>query len=95
MAKENRRTIRRALQHKAAILNGNGSILARCTVMDVSAQGAKIATQDVTEIPDEFVLLLAKGGTVRRQCKVAWRKENEVGVKFVMRSSKGATKGLT
>jgi PilZ domain len=88
MTKENRRNVRRTLQHKIAILNSDGSILASCTMTDVSALGAKITTQEKTEIPDEFVLLLAKGGEVRRQCKVVWRKENEFGVKFVVASEK-------
>jgi PilZ domain len=88
MTKEHRRSVRRTIQHKSAILNDDGSILANCTMMDVSAHGAKIATLEKTEIPDEFVLLLAKGGKVRRKCKVAWRRQNEVGVKFVVTPQK-------
>jgi PilZ domain len=92
MTKENRKSLRRTVQHNAAILNSDGSILGGCAMMDVSAQGAKLVVQGEIEIPDEFVLLLTRGGKVRRQCKVAWRKEDEIGVKFLGGPPKDGTK---
>jgi hypothetical protein len=36
-------------------------------------------------LPAELVLSLAKDGKVRRHCELVWRKDNEVGVRFVAR----------
>ena len=85
---ENRKTPRRAVQHPAVVLNGNGSVFCLCTMKDVSATGAKLEmvktdTATQREIPMEFTLLLSKYGNVRRRCRVSWRSENALGVEFV------------
>lgn len=86
---EGRESKRRIFRHTAMILNGDKSIFGPCTMLDVSANGAKIKLQVKDELPDEFILLLSKGGEVSRRCKVAWRIGTEVGVQFVFGSSKG------
>ncbi len=55
---------------------------------DVSATGAKLEVvkaeaEEQLVLPDEFTLLLSKSGNVRRQCKISWRSENAVGVRFI------------
>jgi hypothetical protein len=94
MAKENRRNVRRTLQHKIAILNSDGSILTSCTMTDVSALGAKITTQVKTEIPDEFVLLLAKGGKVRRQMQSRMAKGERIWCQIRCSIRKSVTSDL-
>jgi PilZ domain-containing protein len=82
MSKEARKSIRRVIRHAGAILS-DGSILSKCTVLDVSSSGAKIALQTPIEVPEKFILLMSKGGKVRRQCQVVRRSETEIGVQFV------------
>jgi PilZ domain len=86
--REARKSQRRLFRHPAMILNSDKSIFGQCTMLDVSANGAKIKLQVGDQVPDEFILLLSKGGKVSRQCKVSWRRETEIGVQFVVGSSK-------
>jgi PilZ domain len=53
-----------------------------CVVSDASDSGARIDVQDSDILPDSFVLLLTSNGTVKRYCRVMWRKPTQVGVKF-------------
>jgi hypothetical protein len=72
MSIENRKAIRRTIRHPALILNPDGSIFLPCTMIDVSATGAKIVLQEPAEVPDEFIVLLSKHASVRRKCKTSW-----------------------
>jgi hypothetical protein len=87
MRKEARKSERKVFRKPAAILNADGSLFGMCTMLDVSATGAKIEPQVATEVPNEFILLLSNDGKVRRRCKISWRTETEIGVQFVVRSS--------
>jgi PilZ domain len=91
MTKEARKGRRRIVRHPAMILNSDKSIFGQCTMLDVSANGAKIKLQVGDQVPDKFILLLSKDGKVSRQCKVSWRKGTEIGVQFVVGSSKDNT----
>jgi hypothetical protein len=85
---ENRKTRRRVVAHPAAVIDRDGSVFCQCTMKDVSATGAKLEVvkteaPDQPILPDEFTLLLSKSGNVRRQCRISWRSENAIGVKFI------------
>jgi hypothetical protein len=71
------------MQWKALIVGVDGSIVAECMTMNVSANGARLLLPPSVEVPDSFDLVLAKIGGVRRQCEVTWRSDKGVGVKFV------------
>jgi PilZ domain len=51
-----------------------------CILVDVSNGGAKIAGVRAHTIPDEFRLRTPLGD--RRSCRVIWRTEDTLGVKF-------------
>ena len=87
MSKEARKSIRRPLSQQGAVLSDH-TLLSACTVLDVSASGARIQLQTPNDIPDKFILLLSKNGKVRRQCQVVRRTEIELGVRFVLDASK-------
>lgn len=91
MGREHRKSLRRVVCLPAAMLNGDESILGICTMLDVSAGGAKIKLRAATEVPNEFILLLSKNGKVRRRCRVSRRTETEIAVQFVVGSSKDST----
>ena len=82
MGIENRKSRRRFVAQPAIILNGDGTILGSCTMLDVSASGAKLQLKPPTEVPGDFILILSKNGQVRRRCKVAWQSEAAIGVRF-------------
>jgi len=65
----------------ARLVLDNGE-LCDCALSDVSDRGARINVHDSETIPENFLLLLAGNGAARRQCRVIWRKPQQVGVKF-------------
>jgi hypothetical protein len=48
-------------------------------VKDISEQGTKIIYSAAEKIPDELVLTM---GINRQHCRVMWRRQKEVGVRF-------------
>lgn len=82
MTKEKRKKIRRALRYKAWIGLGEGSPLSGCMVSDISETGARLDVEDPRALPEVFNLLLSGRGGLYRRCRVVWRTENEIGVRF-------------
>lgn len=86
MSAERRVAPRQDLRWKCLIIDLAGSIAGPCMMADVSASGAKLELKQSVDVPDEFILLLSSND-VRRQCKVVWRLENHIGVRFVLSPS--------
>ena len=80
---EKRRSLRRGVCWNGLILDDQGSIIAQCFMMDVSASGAKLVMDAGINVPDSFVLALARNAAVRRNCEVVWRAATSIGVCFV------------
>jgi hypothetical protein len=80
---ELRNARRRVTWHPAILLNRDGSILCLCMMKDVSASGAKLELMKPCDVPDEFTLRLSKYGNVHRDCKISWRADTVIGVRFV------------
>lgn len=81
---EKRSATRRDIHWRALVVNLDGSVLGPCVVRNVSETGAKIVHREKIDGPDEFFLLLAAEGKVKRHCRVAWRSEKEMGVRFIV-----------
>jgi hypothetical protein len=75
-----KREVRRARRLWAWIKVQDRTI-AECHVMDISNNGAKIATTTPSLVPDRFDLAFAEGGQTR-SCEVIWRHGRICGVKF-------------
>lgn len=56
-----------------------------CTVRNLSATGASLEVESPIGIPDSIVLESEGGG---RRCRVIWRKEKRIGVRFTDRKEK-------
>jgi hypothetical protein len=56
--------------------------LRSCLLFDISQSGARIEIDEPAAVPDEFILYLSHSGSARRGCKVMWRKQRQLGVKF-------------
>jgi len=80
---EKRRSPRRGVCWNGLILDDQGRIIAQCFMMDVSATGAKLVMDPDINVPDLFVLTLARNAAVRRNCEVVWRAATSIGVCFV------------
>lgn len=83
MGIQNRKHPRRNVQQFGMILNSDGSAPVRCTMVDVSASGARLRLNAASEVPDEFTLVLSKAGRVRRRCRIVWRREELMGIQFL------------
>jgi hypothetical protein len=53
-----------------------------CIIRNMSETGAQLAVESPVGIPDEFTLLI-KPQLKKRNCRVAWRKADRIGVRFV------------
>jgi hypothetical protein len=83
MGKELRKTPRRFVSQPALMIREDGSIIGQCMLLDISAGGARLKLAGDVSAPAEFTLLLSKfNSAMRRQCKIAWERENQIGVRF-------------
>jgi hypothetical protein len=64
------------------MLDGGGEPIP-CVVWDISAGGARIAAARATAFPDQFALLTGKDTKSCRFCHVVWRREGQLGVRFI------------
>jgi len=81
MRGDKRKARRHRMRVDARLVLDSGE-LCDCALSDVSDRGARINVHDSEIIPENFVLLLAGNAGARRQCRVIWRKHQQVGVKF-------------
>lgn len=74
---------RRAWSQSALITLQGDFATRKCTVLDLSLQGAKIKIEDINFLKTTFDLKFSSTERVGRHCKVVWRKGSIVGVEFV------------
>lgn len=82
---DKRRYRRRLVSQPAQLLRDDGSLMAPCQMLDVSAGGARLQfAAEQQDIPWNFTLLLSQTGTgPRRRCTLVWTKGAQIGVRFV------------
>jgi mitochondrial fission protein ELM1 len=78
--REQRKSVRVKVQCQAAMKTAEASPQVDCIVSDISQTGAKILIDPSVQLPQEFTLLLSQN--VKRHCKVIWRNEKQIGVRF-------------
>lgn len=84
MGAELRKATRRQVSQQALMLREDGSIIGPCTMLDVSASGARLKLPAEIVAPSEFILLLSKvNAAMRRRCIVAWQDQPNIGVRFL------------
>jgi hypothetical protein len=89
MQVEQRRRFRRYWDKPGCVTTGDGSLIRGCNVVDLSDSGARIAIAGADQIPDKIYLLLSPDGRVYRQCEIAWRGKDELGLHFINRRPAG------
>ena len=58
---------------------GGGAI--DCTVRNLSDTGSALSVESPVGIPTEFSLIVISD-QVNRMCRVVWRKDNRIGIRF-------------
>ena len=81
---ERRRSKRRHLYHFAKIQFDIDVPPRECLILDISEEGVRLYVVGF-DVPDEFVLVLSGDNTVQERYKVIWRRDREIGAKFVGR----------
>lgn len=91
---ELRKHARRSFSQQATIVSLDGSPIGTCTLFDVSEAGARLIVSAPGELTDEFILVFSKNGSVRRQCSIAWRSSDTIGVLFVRQTDESNPPGV-
>jgi PilZ domain-containing protein len=77
-----KRRRRRVRTRRAAWINIDSNAKpVRCVLWDVSEDGARLAPAQAGKLPDVFTLIVDK--TTAHRCRVMWRKDAQVGVRFL------------
>src|SRR5262245_27995554 len=68
--------------NRAGMLSAEtGKVLAYCFVKNISPNGARLMLAQPTVVPDHFRLQV-RGAKLEPNCKVRWRRGQEIGVQF-------------
>jgi hypothetical protein len=73
---------RRRMLKSAKIAYSDRHVTLNCMVRDISATGAKLRVEGSVTAPDTFELLIPLDG-MEANCEVVWRKEADIGVRFL------------
>ncbi len=82
MRADERKSVRRRLGELARIDIGDGREH-RCLLWDISASGARMTLETSNDLPTEFTLLPPREVGAPRQCRVIWRRREDIGVEFL------------
>lgn len=88
MEDDKRSTPRHRVLKAATISFGGGAI--SCVVRNLSASGASLEVVSPIGIPDTFALEMEDGP---HQCRVIWRKEKRIGIRFTNRNDEACDSG--
>jgi hypothetical protein len=78
---EKRKHLRTEVEELAYVSSG-GSVM-RCMVRNISREGAAIDVENAAFVPQQFRLVMAKDSSIVHECRVAWIKQNRIGLTFV------------
>jgi hypothetical protein len=65
--------------NEPAFVSSGGSVM-RCTVRNISAEGAAIEVDNPAFVPPHFRLVMADSSV--RDCSIAWIQQKRIGVTF-------------
>jgi hypothetical protein len=84
MTVDRRASPRQALGRDVIVCSEDGKPIGACRLCDVSATGARleVAPRILAKLPDVFILVLAKQAKVHRRCRIVWRGQDVIGVRF-------------
>ncbi|MEM8646151.1 MAG: PilZ domain-containing protein [Pseudomonadota bacterium] len=71
----------RVLKSGKLIYNNSNSVV-DCQIREISSKGCKIRVENSIGIPEHPMLQILDGKT-KRQCQVAWKKLEEIGLEFI------------
>jgi len=79
---EEKRKFPRTEINEPAYVSSGGSVM-RCTVRNISPEGAAIDVDEPAFVPERFRLVMANDRSIVHECRVAWIQKNRIGLSFV------------
>jgi hypothetical protein len=83
IAAKKKRDTRKSVRQSGWITLDGGFAMRPCTVLDLSATGARIEIDDPRTAAAAFRLAFSRDARSGHQCQVIWRRGKTLGVKFV------------
>jgi len=83
MSRVQRKDPRRPTSATGYLYSTDGWPLGECQMKDISQTGAMLVHEIGDDMPAQFLLSFSRNGQVRRHCRVIWKKEKQIGVRFV------------
>lgn len=80
MGREQRKSARRKIGCRALMAVNERAPRLDCIIVDISETGARLVVDPAIDLPDDFLLMLSRN--VSRRCKLIWREDRKVGVRF-------------
>ena len=71
------------LKWTVGVFDMDGRLRGLCKTMNMSQKGARLTVDKTFDLPDMFSIAFAENRTVSRHCNVMWRKDSDVGIRFV------------
>jgi hypothetical protein len=78
---------RMSIALRAGLIFGRNTPKRACMIKNVSEDGACLHIGLLLDPPERFTLTIGVVGNFCRKCKLIWRSEFDVGVKFIQRSA--------
>ena len=79
---EKRKHPRTEIEEPAYVSSG-GSVM-RCVVRNISPEGAAIDVDNPAFVPQRFRLVMAEDSSIVHECRIAWIKQNRIGLTFII-----------
>jgi hypothetical protein len=84
MREEHRKSSRKSTYAPAYLYTEQGLPLGKCFVRDVSDSGARLVYSATDELPSALLVTI---GRLRKHCRLIWRHDNEIGIRFFVSQS--------
>jgi hypothetical protein len=83
MRKDHRKAHREDMGTKVWIRFDDGFSVRACRLIDLSSTGVRLAVDAPHDVANRFSLLMSRGATPGRKCRVKWRDGSEIGAEFI------------
>ena len=81
--KEKRLNARTQVRRAGWTARAKGEQLRECLVWDESPSGVRLIVDNPKEFPESFYIYLTLDFSSRRHCRVVWRSDRQLGVRYV------------
>ena len=78
---EEKRKYPRSEINEPGYVSSGGSVM-HCVVVNISPEGAAIDVENAAYVPERFRLVMAKDSSIVHECRIAWIKQNRIGLTF-------------